>query len=87
MKDVRSSGEPQPWSGFLSVYLPWLELSVNFGHLFTHYNSFIFIAKPAPKTMTPEYQEATKQYMLEQNANPIRGISSQKARAADKQED
>ena len=37
--------------------------------------------------MTPEYQEATKQYLLEQNANPIRGISSQKARAADKEED
>ncbi len=29
--------------------------------------------------MTPEYQEATRQYLLEQNANPIRGISSHKS--------
>jgi hypothetical protein len=30
--------------------------------------------------MSPEGQEARRQYMLEQNANPIRGISSQQAR-------
>lgn len=34
------------------------------------------VANPAPRTMTPEYKEATKKYLLEQNANPIRGLSS-----------
>lgn len=32
--------------------------------------------------MTPEYQEATRQYLLDQNANPIRGLSSEKAKQA-----
>jgi len=34
-------------------------------------------AKPAPKTMTKEWQEATNEYLKKENINPIYGISSE----------
>ncbi|KAI8873415.1 cytochrome c oxidase subunit IV [Ramicandelaber brevisporus] len=34
-------------------------------------------ARDPPRTMTPEWQEATNQIMLEKNANPIHGIASE----------
>lgn len=38
------------------------------------------VANPAPVTLSPEYQEATAEYLRKQGANPIFGISSQKDR-------
>jgi len=34
-------------------------------------------AKPAPKTMTKEYQEATNEYLKAQKSEPITGLSSE----------
>jgi len=34
-------------------------------------------AKPAPHTMTKEWQEATNEYLKEQNSDPLTGISSE----------
>ncbi|KAJ4153263.1 hypothetical protein LMH87_009758 [Akanthomyces muscarius] len=35
------------------------------------------VAKPAPYTMTKEYQEESNEFLLKQNANPVTGISSE----------
>lgn len=35
------------------------------------------MARPAPDTMTKEYQEATNEYLKSQNSEPITGISSE----------
>jgi len=35
------------------------------------------LAKPAPRTMTREYEEATNEYLKGQNSEPITGISSE----------
>jgi len=45
--------------------------------------SFVFFAairmgaRPAPKTMTKEYQEQTNEFLKNQNSEPISGISSE----------
>jgi len=36
-----------------------------------------FFARPAPHTMNKEWQEATNEYLKEQNVEPISGISSE----------
>lgn len=41
------------------------------------------IAKAPPATMSAEHKAATKEYLLQQNANPIRGISSKKNQEED----
>ncbi|KAK4913056.1 hypothetical protein LTR28_013810 [Elasticomyces elasticus] len=36
-----------------------------------------YFARPAPHTMTREYQEQSNEYLKEQNVEPITGISSE----------
>ncbi len=40
-------------------------------------------ANPPPRTMTPEYERATAEYLRGQNSNPIFGISSKKSPSID----
>ena len=76
MRERRSSLAPSASWRPQWVFSPSSDLSVSI-----YLVSFLFIlsvAKSGPDSMTPEGKEARLKYMREQNANPIRGISSKK---------
>ncbi|KAK4190283.1 cytochrome c oxidase subunit IV family [Podospora australis] len=55
------------------VLYTFIGLGVSFA-IFATMRAF---AKPAPSTMTKEWQEATNEYLKSQNSDPLTGISSE----------
>lgn len=85
MRARRCSWGRLPSSGLPLVSLPWRGPSVRDPQGSPGKVTRLPVAKPPPRTLTPEYQEATRQYLLAQNANPIRGLSSRKPQASEEE--
>ncbi|KAL2018626.1 hypothetical protein VTK56DRAFT_529 [Thermocarpiscus australiensis] len=54
-----------------------LYTAVGLGVSFIIFATVRSFAKPAPRTMTKEWQEATNEYLKAQNSDPLTGISSE----------
>ncbi|KAK4239260.1 cytochrome c oxidase subunit IV family [Achaetomium macrosporum] len=54
-----------------------LYTAIAIGFSFVLFATMRSLAKPAPRTMTKEWQEATNEYLKEQKADPLTGISSE----------
>ncbi|KAK4221838.1 cytochrome c oxidase polypeptide 5, mitochondrial [Podospora fimiseda] len=64
---------PPPGEGKKVAVYTFIGLGVSFA-IFAIMRAF---AKPAPSTMTKEWQEATNEYLKAQNSDPLTGISSE----------
>ncbi|KXX75509.1 Cytochrome c oxidase polypeptide 5, mitochondrial [Madurella mycetomatis] len=54
-----------------------LYTAIGLGASFVIFATMRSFAKPAPHTMTKEWQEATNEYLKGQNSDPLTGISSE----------